>query len=117
MRIAFLGTPAFALPTLVAILAAGHQVVAVYTQPPRPAGRGMREQKSPVHRHALEAGLPIVTPASLRGDAEQRAFAAEQPDAAVVVAFGMILPKAILELPRYGCFNLQIGRASCRERV
>jgi methionyl-tRNA formyltransferase len=106
MRIAFLGTPAFALPTLVAILAAGHQVVAVYTQPPRPAGRGMREQKSPVHRHALEAGLPIVTAASLRREAEQAAFAAVQPDAAVVVAFGMILPKAILELPRYGCFNL-----------
>jgi len=106
MRIAFLGTPAFALPALVAILAAGHQVVAVYTQPPRPAGRGMREQKSPVHRHALEAGLPIVTPHSLRREAEQRAFAADQPDAAVVVAFGMILPKTILELPRYGCFNL-----------
>jgi methionyl-tRNA formyltransferase len=106
MRIAFLGTPAFALPTLVAILAAGHQVVAVYTQPPRPAGRGMREQKSAVHRHALEAGLPIVTAASLRREAEQAAFAAVQPDAAVVVAFGMILPKAILELPRYGCFNL-----------
>ena len=106
MRIAFLGTPAFALPTLVAILAAGHQVVAVYTQPPRPAGRGMREQKSPVHRHALAVGLPIVTPASLRREAEQRAFAADQPDAAVVVAFGMILPKTILELPRYGCFNL-----------
>ena len=106
MRIAFLGTPAFALPTLVAILAAGHQVVAVYTQPPRRAGRGMREQKSPVHRHALEAGLPIVTPTSLRREPEQRAFAAGQPDAAVVVAFGMILPKAILDVPRYGCFNL-----------
>lgn len=106
MRIAFMGTPEFAVPTLIAILAAGHEVAAVYTQPPRPAGRGMHEQKSPVHRHALAAGLPIVTPASLRPLPEQQAFAAQAADAAVVVAYGLILPKAVLDLPRYGCFNL-----------
>jgi methionyl-tRNA formyltransferase len=106
MRIAFMGTPEFAVPALLALLAAGHEVVTVYTQPPRPAGRGMREQKSPVHRHALNSGLPIVTPTSLKPAPEQRAFAAYGLDAAVVVAYGMILPKAVLETPRYGCYNL-----------
>jgi methionyl-tRNA formyltransferase len=106
MRIAFMGTPEFAVPTLVAILAAGHEVAAVYTQPPRPAGRGMREQLSPVHRRARDAGLPVFVPASLKQASEQRAFAALKVDAAVVVAYGLLLPQPILEMPRHGCFNL-----------
>jgi methionyl-tRNA formyltransferase len=106
MRIVFMGTPEFAVPVLKAILAAGYEVAAVYTQPPRPAGRGLREQPSPVHRVAIAAGLTTLTPTSLKQVAEQRAFAAHAADAAVVVAYGMILPKAVLELPRHGCFNL-----------
>src|SRR5262245_27037345 len=106
MRIAFMGTPEFAVPTLVAILAAGHEVAAVYTQPPRPAGRGMREQLSPVHRRARDAGLPVLVPASLKQASEQSAFAALKVDAAVVVAYGLLLPQPILEMPRHGCFNL-----------
>jgi methionyl-tRNA formyltransferase len=106
MRIAFMGTPEFAVPTLNALLAAGHQVAAVYTQPPRPAGRGMRARESPVARVGLAAGLPVFTPTSLKAVAAQSAFAAHRLEAAVVVAYGAILPKAILELPRHGCFNL-----------
>jgi methionyl-tRNA formyltransferase len=106
MRIAFMGTPEFAVPTLVAILEAGHEVVAVYTQPPRPAGRGMRERISPVHRQAMDAGLPVFAPASLKQASEQHAFEALQVDAAVVVAYGQLLPRPILEMPRHGCFNL-----------
>jgi methionyl-tRNA formyltransferase len=106
MRIAFMGTPEFAVPTLVAILEAGHEVVAVYTQPPRPAGRGMRERISPVHRQAMDAGLPVFAPASLKQASEQHAFEALQVDAAVVVAYGLLLPQPILEMPRHGCFNL-----------
>jgi methionyl-tRNA formyltransferase len=106
MRIAFMGTPEFSVPTLVAILEAGHEVVAVYTQPPRPAGRGMRERISPVHRQAMDAGLPVFAPASLKQASEQHAFEALQVDAAVVVAYGQLLPRPILEMPRHGCFNL-----------
>jgi methionyl-tRNA formyltransferase len=106
MRIAFMGTPEFAVPTLVAILEAGHEVVAVYTQPPRPAGRGMRERISPLHRQAMDAGLPVFAPASLKQASEQHAFEALQVDAAVVVAYGLLLPRPILEMPRHGCFNL-----------
>jgi len=106
MRIAFMGTPEFAVPTLVAILAAGHEVAAVYTQPPRPAGRGMRERVSPVHRRAMDAGLPVLAPLSLKQASEQHAFAALNVDAAVVVAYGLLLPRPILEIPRHGCFNL-----------
>jgi methionyl-tRNA formyltransferase len=106
MRIAFMGTPEFAVPTLVAILGAGHEVVAVYTQPPRPAGRGMRERISPIHRQAMDAGLPVFAPASLKQASEQHAFEALQVDAAVVVAYGLLLPRPILEMPRHGCFNL-----------
>jgi methionyl-tRNA formyltransferase len=106
MRIAFMGTPDFAVPVLAAVLAAGHEVAAVYTQPPRPAGRGMRARPSPVQQQAAAAGLSIFTPASLKQAAEQQAFASLGIDAAVVVAYGMILPKPILELPRYGCLNL-----------
>jgi len=106
MRIAFMGTPEFAVPVLAALLAAGHQVVAVYSQPPRPAGRGMREQTSPVQQHALGHGLPVLTPASLRQPSAHATFAQHALDAAVVVAYGMILPEAILRAPRYGCYNL-----------
>jgi methionyl-tRNA formyltransferase len=106
MRIAFMGTPDFAVPTLAAILKAGHEVVAVYTQPPRPAGRGMRERISPIHQQAMDAGLPVFAPASLKPLSEQHAFAALNLDAAVVVAYGLLLPRPILQAPRHGCFNL-----------
>ncbi|MBB5517465.1 methionyl-tRNA formyltransferase [Amphiplicatus metriothermophilus] len=106
MRLAFMGTPEFAVPALSELLAAGHQIAAVYTRPPRPAGRGHRPQPSPVHRFAEAHGLPVRTPASFKSEAERRAFAALDLDAAVVVAYGLILPKAILDAPRLGCFNL-----------
>jgi methionyl-tRNA formyltransferase len=106
MRIVFMGTPQFALPTLAGIIAAGHQVVAVYSQPPRPAGRGMAERKSPVHLLADRHGLPVLTPKSLKGEPEQQAFAAHGADVAVVVAYGLILPKPVLAAPRHGCLNL-----------
>ena len=106
MRVVFLGTPAFALPTLASILEAGHEVAAVYTQPPRPSGRGMAVSKSPVHRYAERRGLPVFTPARLRTDAETRTFADHRAEVAVVVAYGLILPVHVLEAPRAGCLNL-----------
>jgi methionyl-tRNA formyltransferase len=106
MRIVFMGTPDFAAPTLAAILAAGHQVVAVYTRAPRPAGRGMEERRSPIHTYADRAGLPVLSPRSLREEAQQQAFAAHRPDVGVVVAYGVILPRPVLEAPRSGCLNL-----------
>lgn len=106
LRLVFMGTPEFSVPVLSGIVAAGHEVVAVYSQPPRPAGRGMAERRSPVHAHAEAAGLTVLTPRSLKGAAEQAAFAAHRADAAVVVAYGLILPKAVLEAPRLGCYNL-----------
>tara|TARA_R110000824_G_scaffold118960_14_gene272293 strand:+ start:429192 stop:430130 length:939 start_codon:yes stop_codon:yes gene_type:complete len=106
LRIAFMGTPDFSVTVLSELLAAGHEIVAVYSQPPRKAGRGMAEQPSPVHRFALEAGLPVRTPLSLKGDEEQRAFADLDLDVAVVVAYGLILPQAVLDAPRMGCLNL-----------
>ncbi len=106
LRIVFMGTPDFAVPTLSEIMAAGHEVAAVYTQPPRPAGRGMDLRPSPVHRHAEAAGLPVLTPKSLKGEGEQAAFRAHEADVAVVVAYGLLLPKPILEAPRHGCLNL-----------
>jgi methionyl-tRNA formyltransferase len=106
MRIVFMGTPEFALPTLAGILAAGHQVAAVYSQPPRPAGRGMAERKSPVQLLAERHGLAVLTPKGLKGEPEQQAFAAHGADAAVVVAYGLILPKPVLAAPRHGCLNL-----------
>jgi len=101
-----MGTPEFAVPTLVEILAAGHDVVAVYTQPPRPAGRGMDERKSPVHLQAEQSGIPVFTPTSLKGATEQEVFRSHNADVGVVVAYGLILPKPILEAPAYGCLNL-----------
>ncbi|MBX3490096.1 MAG: methionyl-tRNA formyltransferase [Parvibaculum sp.] len=106
LRLAFMGTPDFSVPVLAEILAAGHEVVAVYSQPPRKAGRGLAEQLSPVHRFAEAHGLPVFTPASLKGEAEQRAFAALDLDVAVVVAYGLLLPKPVLDAPRMGCLNL-----------
>jgi methionyl-tRNA formyltransferase len=106
MRIIFMGTPEFALPTLAGIVAAGHEVAAVYSQPPRPAGRGMADKKSPVHLFAERHGLPVLTPKNLKGEPEQHAFAAHGADIAVVVAYGLILPKPVLAAPRHGCLNL-----------
>ena len=106
LRIVFMGTPEFSVPSLAEILGAGHDVVAVYSQPPRPAGRGMDARKSPVHVFAEASGLPVLTPNSLKGAAEQAAFAAHAADIAVVVAYGLILPKPVLDAPRHGCLNL-----------
>ncbi|MBN9280623.1 MAG: methionyl-tRNA formyltransferase [Hyphomicrobium sp.] len=106
LRIVFMGTPDFSVPTLSAIAEAGHEVVAVYSQPPRPAGRGMHEQKSPVHKFADNAEIAVLTPRTLRDPAAQETFRTHRADAAVVVAYGLILPRAILDAPRFGCFNL-----------
>src|SRR5262245_5182468 len=106
MRIVFMGTPDFAVPTLAALLDAGHQIAAVYTRAPRPAGRGMDERKSPIHQHAGRAGVQVLTPRSLRDEQQQRAFAGLDADVGVVVAYGLILPKAVLDAPRHGCLNL-----------
>jgi methionyl-tRNA formyltransferase len=106
LRLAFMGTPDFAVPTLESLLTSGHEVVAVYTQPPRPAGRGHREQPSPVHRLADDRGIPVRTPASLKAAEDKAAFAALDLDFAVVAAYGLILPRAILDAPRLGCVNV-----------
>ncbi|MCS6891730.1 MAG: methionyl-tRNA formyltransferase [Rhodovarius sp.] len=106
MRVIFMGSPEFAVPALRAI-AARHRVVAVYCQPPRPAQRGQKETPCPVHRAALELGLPVRTPARLRhATEEQAAFAALEADVAVVAAYGLILPRPMLEAPRRGCLNI-----------
>ena len=106
MRIIFMGTPDFAVPTLGEIVGAGHEVVAVYTQPPRPAGRGMKERPSPVQTFAEAHSLSVLTPKSLKTDEAQDEFAAFDADAAVVVAYGLILPKPVLDATELGCFNL-----------
>ncbi|MBR2537554.1 MAG: methionyl-tRNA formyltransferase [Hyphomicrobium sp.] len=110
LRIVFMGTPDFSVPVLDAILAAGHNVVAVYSQPPRPAGRGQAEQLSPVHRFALDRGLHVLTPLNFKSEDDQAAFAAHGADAAVVVAYGLILPEAVLQAPRHGCFNVHASK-------
>ena len=106
MRIAFMGTPPFAVPTLAALHAAGHEIVAVYSQPPRPAQRGKKLQKSVVHVWAEAHGLPVRTPKSLKNAEAQAEFAALGLDVAVVAAYGLILPQAILDAPREGCLNV-----------
>jgi methionyl-tRNA formyltransferase len=106
MRIAFLGTPDFAVPTLDALHAARHDIAAVYAQPPRPAGRGKKLQPSSVQARAETLGIEVRTPLSLRDPAEQQAFAALGADVAVVAAYGLILPKPILDAPRHGCLNV-----------
>ena len=106
MRVIFMGTPDFAVPVLDALVAAGHEVAAVYCQPPRPAGRGKRDRPSPVQLRAEALGLPVRHPASLRGAAEQAALAALGAEVAVVAAYGLILPQAVLDAPERGCLNV-----------
>ena len=106
MRIAFMGTPDFAVPALKALHTAGHEIAAVYSQPPRRAGRGKKVTPAPVQRTAQELGLEVRTPVSLKGEAEQKEFAALDLDAAVVAAYGLILPQAILDAPKMGCINI-----------
>jgi methionyl-tRNA formyltransferase len=106
LRVAFLGTPQFAVPTLTEIVGQGHEVAAVYTRLPRPAGRGMAERKSPVHETAERFALPVFTPRSLRSDDEAARFADLEADVGVVVAYGLILPRPFLEAPEHGCLNL-----------
>lgn len=106
MNIVFAGTPEFAVPNLRALLATGHDVVAVYTQPDRPAGRGRKLRASPVKELALEHGIPIEQPPTLRNAEYQATLAAYAPDLLVVVAYGLILPQAVLDLPRRGCVNV-----------
>jgi methionyl-tRNA formyltransferase len=106
LRLAFMGTPDFAVPTLAELVGRGHDIAAVYTQPARPQGRGYHAEPSPVAKHAALHGLEIRDPASLKNADVQDAFRALELDAAIVVAYGLILPKPILDAPRYGCFNL-----------
>ncbi|MEM6463176.1 MAG: methionyl-tRNA formyltransferase [Pseudomonadota bacterium] len=114
MRIIFMGTPEFAVPTLASLAGYGHEIAAVYTQPPRPAGRrGLAVVKSPVHRQSDILGFDVRTPESLKHSTEQEAFAALGADVAVVVAYGQLLPDAVLKAPRFGCYN---GHASLLPR-
>ena len=106
MKIVFMGTPQFAVPTLEALIAAGHEVVSAYTQPPRPAGRGKQLQPSAIQRAAEAHGIDVRYPASLKGADEQAQFAALGADVAVVAAYGLILPRAILDAPKLGCLNV-----------
>jgi methionyl-tRNA formyltransferase len=106
MRLAFMGSPDFAVPALAELIGAGHEIVCVYSQPPRPAGRGMELRKTPVHAFAERQGIAVRTPKSLKKAPEQAAFGALDLDLAVVVAYGLILPQAILDAPRLGCVNL-----------
>ena len=106
MRIIFMGTPDFAVPALTALVEAGHEVVAAYSQPPRPAGRGKQLMPSPVQRKAEELGIAVRYPASLRDPEAQADFAALKADVAIVAAYGLILPQAVLDIPRLGCINI-----------
>ena len=106
LRLVFMGTPDFAVPALESVLAAGHQIVAVYTQPARPAKRGQQEQPSPVQTRAKAQGLALRSPSSLAEHREQVAFKTLNADVALVVAYGLLLPRAVLEAPRFGCINI-----------
>ncbi len=106
MRIVFMGTPDFSVPVLDALVQDGHEIAAVYCQPPRPAGRGKKDRPTPVHACALELGFEVRHPISLKGAAEQAEFAELNADVAVVVAYGLILPKAVLDAPKMGCLNI-----------
>src|ERR1700760_4946429 len=106
LRLIFMGTPDFAVPTLLELVAHGHEIAAVYTRVAKPAGRGMKLQPTPVAQEAMRLGIPVLTPTTLKTPEALAEFAAFNADAAVVVAYGMILPQAILEAPREGCFNL-----------
>ncbi|MBT6094898.1 MAG: methionyl-tRNA formyltransferase [Rhodospirillaceae bacterium] len=106
LRLVFMGSPDFSVPALAALIEAGHEIACVYSQPPRPAGRGHKERPGPVQAFADAQGIPVRTPVSLKDDTVQAAFADLQADAAVVVAYGLILPKPILDAPRLGCINI-----------
>ncbi|HTO41966.1 MAG TPA: methionyl-tRNA formyltransferase [Rhizomicrobium sp.] len=106
LRLAFMGTPDFAVPTLAALIAQGHDIAALYTQPPRPKGRGLSTEPSPVAKLGNAHGIEVRNPVSLKGEAEQLQFAQLNLDAAIVVAYGLLLPKAVLDAPRLGCINL-----------
>ena len=114
LRIIFMGTPEFSVPTLAALAEAGHEIVAVYTQPPRPGGRrGLDLQKSPVHQAAELLGVPVLTPVNFKDEADRQTFRDFEADVAVVVAYGLLLPEAILTGTKYGCYN---GHASLLPR-
>jgi methionyl-tRNA formyltransferase len=106
MRVVFMGSPDFAVPSLDALVASGREVVCVYTQPPRPAGRGKGERRTAVHKRAEELGIEVRTPRTLRNEEEQERFRALEADLAVVAAYGLILPKPILDAPKQGCINV-----------
>ena len=109
LRLVFMGTPEIAVPSLAALIEAGHQIVCAYSQPPRPAGRGHRERPSPLQAVAETHGIPVRCPANLKDPGAQQEFADLQPDAAVVIAYGLILPAAILSAPRLGCLNIHMS--------
>jgi methionyl-tRNA formyltransferase len=106
LRVAFMGTPDFAVPVLEALAAAGHDIVVAYSRAPAASGRGLKARLSPVHAAAERLGIPVETPTTLRDEAAVPTLAARQPDVAVVVAYGMLLPQAVLDVPRLGCLNL-----------
>ena len=106
MRLIFMGTPDFSVPALEALYDAGHEIVAVYTQPSRPAGRGKKDRPTAVHTCALKLGLPVLHPTTLKTPDALAEFAALEADVAVVVAYGLILPQAVLDAPRLGCLNI-----------
>src|SRR6195952_5580342 len=106
LRLIFMGTPEFAVPTLLELVAHGHRIAAVYSRAPKPAGRGMKLQPTPVEIEARRLGIPVRTPSSLKTPEALAEFRADDADAAIVVAYGMILPQAILDIPKLGCFNL-----------
>lgn len=114
LRIIFMGTPDFSVPSLLSLISAGHEIIACYSQPPRPAGRrGLELKKSPVHAKAEELGIPVFTPENFKSEDEKKKFKALDADVAIVIAYGLLLPKAILDAPRLGCYN---GHASLLPR-
>lgn len=110
LKLVFMGTPDFSVPVLDAVHAAGHDIVAVYAQPARPAGRGMAAKPSPVAARAEALGFPVLTPLNFRDEEDRAAFQAHNADAAVVVAYGLLLPREIIDAPRLGCFNVHASR-------
>jgi methionyl-tRNA formyltransferase len=106
LRLIFMGTPDFAVPTLLELVAHGHEIAAAYTRAAKPGGRGMKLQPTPIEQEARRLGIPVMTPKTLKTEEAQAEFRAQRADAAVVVAYGMILPQAILDAPAHGCFNL-----------
>jgi len=106
LRLIFMGTPAFSVPTLQALVASHHQVVAVYSQPPRPSGRGHHIHKSAIHQFAESCGIPVFVPSTLKSPQEHEIFASHHADAAIVIAYGLMLPQPILDSPRLGCINV-----------